>query len=44
MNPKIFLVEKQICEIIVEISNFKTLSLDEINKAINIVKVTISLI
>jgi len=34
----IFLVEKQINKIIDEISNFKDLTLDEINKAINIVK------
>ncbi len=34
----IYLVEKLINKIIVEISNFKALTLDEINKAINIVK------
>ena len=34
----IFFVEKQINKIIDEISNFKDLTLDEINKAINIVK------
>ena len=39
MNPKIFFfVEKQINKIIVEISNFKALTMDEISKAINIVK------
>jgi len=37
-SKDIFLVEKQINEIIYEISNFKALTLDEINKAINIVK------
>ncbi len=38
-EPKdIFLVEKRINKIIDEISNFKDLTLDEINKAINIVK------
>jgi len=34
----VYLVEKQINKIIDEISNFKALTLDEINKAINIVK------
>ena len=34
----IFFVEKQINKILYEISNFKSLTLDEINKAINIVK------
>ena len=34
----IFLVEKQINNTIDEISNFKTLTIDEINKGINIVK------
>ena len=34
----IFLVEKKINEILDEISNFKALTLDEINKAVNIVK------
>jgi len=37
-SKDIFLVEKQINKIIDEILNFKTLTLDEINKAINIVK------
>ncbi len=37
-SKDIFLVEKQINKIIDEISNFKALTLDEINKAINIVK------
>jgi len=37
-SKDVFLVEKQINKIIDEISNFKALTLDEINKAINIVK------
>jgi len=37
-SKDIFLVEKQINKIISETSNFKDLTLDEINKAINIVK------
>jgi len=37
-SKDIFLVEKQINKIIDEISNFEALTLDEINKAINIVK------
>ena len=37
-SKDIFLVEKQINKIIYEITNFKALTLDEINKAINIVK------
>jgi len=37
-SKDIFLVEKQINQIIYEISNLKPLTLDEINKAINIVK------
>ncbi len=37
-SKDIFLVEKKINKILDEISNFKALTLDEINKAINIVK------
>ena len=37
-SKDVFLVEKQINKIIHKISNFKELTLDEINKAINIVK------
>jgi len=37
-SKDVFLVEKQIDKIIDEISNFKALTLDEINKAVNIVK------
>ena len=37
-SKDIFLVEKQINKIINEITNFKDLNMDEINKAINIVK------
>ena len=37
-SKDILLVEKQINKILDEVSNFKALTLDEINKAINIVK------